>query len=81
MMLVVLRCSDIFRRAENNDILKEPVILKSNCAIGPLLIADDAYPLLPWLMKPYCVTANTIPVERRFNVKLFIPVLSSRELF
>ena len=35
-----------------------------------LVLRDPAYPLLPWLMKPFMENANTIPGQRNLNYKL-----------
>ena len=49
----VLRRSAIFRGAEGGDILIAPTVNINGQEIGPYLIGDSAYPLSPWLMKPY----------------------------
>ena len=49
----VIRCSTIFRRAEGGDILTAPTVNINGNEKGPYLIGDSAYPLGPWLMKPY----------------------------
>lgn len=49
----VLRLSSLYRLAENNSILMEPVRRINGVSVRPLLIGDSAYPLLPWLVGPY----------------------------
>ena len=49
----VLRRSRIFTRAEGGEILTIPTENVSGRQIGPYLVGDSAYPLSPWLMKPF----------------------------
>ena len=38
--------------------------------IGPVILRDPAYPLLPWLLKPCPENPNTIRLHRSFNYRL-----------
>jgi len=49
----VLRRSRVFTRAEQRVILTVPTEIVSDQEIGPYLVGDSAYPLSPWLMKPF----------------------------
>lgn len=63
----VLRNSELFRKVENGNILREPVVNINGNDIRPLLLGDGAYPLLPWLLKPYPNNIVLNPTQRRFN--------------
>ena len=65
----VLRCSTIFQRAENGNILTQPTVNVTGHDIGPYLLGDSAYPLSPWLMKPY-PEGTRDPREIAFNKEL-----------
>ena len=49
----VLRRSRIFARAERREILTIPTVNVAGQEIGPYLVGNSAYPLSPWLMKPF----------------------------
>lgn len=49
----VLRRSAVFRKAEQGKILSAPTVHINGNELGPYLVGDSAYPLSPWLMKPY----------------------------
>ena len=66
----ILRASNIFTKAENGEILKEPAITLNGVKVRPLLLGDGAYPLLPWLLKPYPITVILNCSQRRFNKTL-----------
>ena len=66
----VLRHSSLHNRAEILVILSTPVRHINGTNIRPLLIADGAYPLKPWLMKPYPQIGALSDSQRRFNRKL-----------
>ena len=65
----VLRGSAIFRRAEQGEILTAPTVIVGGREITPYLVGDSAYPLSPWLMKPY-PEGTRDPQEITFNKEL-----------
>ena len=68
-LILVLRRSSIFRRAEGGDILIAPTVNINGNEIGPYLVGDSAYPLSPWLMKPY-PEGTRDRAEIKFNKEL-----------
>ena len=49
----VLRNSNIYQEAEQGNILQAPRVDIDGNDIGPYLVGDSAYPLTPWLIKPF----------------------------
>ena len=47
------------------------------CEILPLLVADSAYPLLRWLLKPFANHGSLTQEQKHFNYRL----LCARECF
>lgn len=66
----VLRRSAIFRKAEQGEILSAPTVhVNFRHEVGPYLVGDSAYPLSPWLMKPY-LEGTRDRDEIKFNKEL-----------
>ena len=65
-----LRKTTIYRKAGNNEILSHPLRQINNVNVRPLILGDGAYPLFPWLVKPYPQGPALTVVEKGFNRKL-----------
>jgi hypothetical protein len=65
----VLVNSTLYKKAITNNLL--PNCTRRLCGVDiPLLIlGDPAYPLLPWLMKPYLENQHSTSEERHFNYR------------
>ena len=67
----VLSNSSIYQKGNNDQLFPEiPAKQIQGENVSPFIIGDPAYPLLPWLMKPYQVSSNSPPAERVFNYSL-----------
>ena len=65
----MLRNSTLYQRAEQGDILTGPVVDVNGHEIGPYLLGDSAYPISPWLQKPF-PEATRDRSEIQFNREL-----------
>lgn len=65
----ILRNSTLYQRAEQGDILNGPVVNVNHHDIGPYLVGDSAYPISPWLQKPF-PEATRDRSEIQFNREL-----------
>ena len=50
------------------DIISVPQLDKKNC-VPLIILGDPAYPLLPWLIKPYIENSSSTPEEHTFNYR------------
>ena len=65
----VLLMSSLVKEVEDGSILLSPVT-RTGDAMRPLLVADPAYKLMNWCMKPYPETRAITPSQRNFNKAL-----------
>ena len=56
-------------QAENGEILTKPEDVIENSRVTPLVLGDEAYPLLPWLIKPYNFGPALTRSEKLFSKK------------
>ena len=61
----VLSNSKIFEKGNNNTLFPQNVVEEiSGQKMNPVIIGDAAYPLLPWLMKPYPENSTTPRIKK-----------------
>ena len=56
----ILRNNTLYQRAEQGDILTDPVVDVDGHEIGPYLLGDSAYPISPLLQKPFPEATSTV---------------------
>ena len=82
----VLRNSTLYRRAEGNEVLKSPTVRIGHHEIRPYLVGDSAYPIGPWLQKPFPeatrdrdeIAFNRELTSARVSVECAFGILKSR---
>lgn len=65
----ILRNSTLYQRAEQGNILTGSVTDVNGHEIGPYLLGDSAYPISPWLQKPFPEATRDMS-EIHFNHQL-----------
>ena len=68
----VLVNSSLYRKATAGKILSGNVVNVHGTNIPIFLIGDSAYPLSPWLMKPFSHNSNLTSAQRSFNYHLYL---------
>ena len=66
----VLVNSTFFRKGNSGNLFPRWSRTMSGVNVPLLVLGDPAYPLLPWLMKPFMENPNTTPGQRNFNYRL-----------
>ena len=66
----VLRLSEIFDAAENENIVMEPTMELNGTVIRPLIVGDSAYPLKTWLLRPVKDNGTLTREQKKFNKQL-----------
>ena len=68
----VLANSSIYAKCENNKGFDQVRRSFDGVEMTPFFIGDAAYPLLPWLIKPFRETSQLSDEEKHFNYRYFI---------
>ena len=65
----VLVNSTLYKKMLKKDLSPNWTMQLGGVEMPLLILGDPAYPLLPWLMKPYLENEHTTPEERYFNYR------------
>ena len=78
-----LRKTSIYHKAENNEILSHSLRQINDANIRPVILGGGAYPLCPWLVKPYPQGLTLKKgMKKGFNRKMISPpVVAERASF
>ena len=66
----ILRDTSLFTRAQQRQLLANPIKVIEGHRVNPFLIGDGAYPPLTWLVKPFPNRFNLSQEEKKFNKAL-----------
>ena len=66
----VLANSGVYQKANNKEILQGDSMLVNDQDIPIFLVGDSAYPLLPWLIKPFAMTSSLTEQQKTFNYRI-----------
>ena len=66
----VLANSELFEKGQNGALFPQQPKLIKGVSVLLLIVGDPAYPLLPWIIKPYSDTGRLNRQERVFNYRL-----------
>ena len=66
----VLANSKVFRRAEEGELFPNQTVDIERIQMPIVLLGDPAYPLMPWLMKPFSDNGRLTKEQHTFNYRL-----------
>ena len=66
----VLANSGIYKKYNNKEILQGEELCINGCEIPAFLVGDSAYPLLPWLLKPFATSPFLTSEQKSFNYRI-----------
>jgi len=77
----VLRLSELYDEAENDNVLMEPTVDINGTVIRPLIVGDSAYPLKTWLLRPLKDNGTLNQFQRNYNKELSKARVGSEHAF
>ena len=66
----VLANSGIYHKCNNKELLVGDELHLTNHTIPVFLVGDSAYPLLPWLIKPFAMSGTLTAQQKTFNYRI-----------
>ena len=66
----VLVNSAFYKKVTGGELLQGEEVQLQGQTLGTFLIGDSAYPLLPWLVKPFSFFSSLNSQQKKFNYKL-----------
>lgn len=66
----VLNNSQLFAKGERGDLFEDRTAIINATRVPVVVLGDPAYPLRPWLMKPFINTGTLSTEQRQFNYRL-----------